>query len=282
MVKGVIKIVKSVATNEGVGGKVRRSIGSAHLKNLDPFLLLDEMETQKPGGFPDHPHRGFETVTYMLEGVFQHEDFAGHKGKIGPGDVQWMTAGRGIIHAEMPLSNGICRGLQLWINLSGKNKMMEPRYQELTNENIPIVKQGGITAKVIAGECFGVAAKIYTKSPIYYLDIKMENNQTFLHKIPANYTCFVYTLFGKVIIDSTEIDDHNTVVLGGNDDSIEIKTDSSRAHFVLIAGEPLHEPVVQYGPFVMNTKQEIEQTLNDFNNGKNGFEKRGWRSTIGN
>ncbi|KAJ1555258.1 hypothetical protein HK096_005645 [Nowakowskiella sp. JEL0078] len=161
---------------EGAGARVRRSIGTFALRNFDPFLMLDEFFVRKPAGFPDHPHRGFETVTYMLEGKFNHEDFAGHKGTIGPGDLQWMTAGRGIVHAEMPATDGLNHGLQLWVNLPKSGKMVAPRYQELRDADVPRAKSsdGKVVVKVIAGESYGVTAKTETHTPIFYLDVRME------------------------------------------------------------------------------------------------------------
>ncbi|KAI8597471.1 RmlC-like cupin domain-containing protein, partial [Dissophora ornata] len=173
--RSIVKSVLSREQSEGVGARVRRSIGRPELRNHDPFLMLDEFNVDKNGGFPDHPHRGFETVTYMLEGQFQHEDFAGHKGTIGPGDLQWMTAGRGIVHSEMPVkSQTRAHGLQLWINLPKEHKMCEPQYQELLDKEIPrATPEEGVTVKVIAGESHGVTSKVYTRTPTMYLDFKM-------------------------------------------------------------------------------------------------------------
>ncbi|XP_007174299.2 pirin isoform X6 [Balaenoptera acutorostrata] len=218
--------------SEGVGARVRRSIGRPELKHLDPFLLFDEFKGGRPGGFPDHPHRGFETVSYLLEGgSMAHEDFCGHTGQLNPGDLQWMTAGRGIVHAEMPCSEEPVHGLQLWVNLRSPQKMVEPRYQELKSNEIPKPSKEGVTVAVISGEALGV--KGGQASFIPYLEM-----------------CIL---------------------------------DPERSHFVLIAGEPLREPVVQHGPFVMNTDEEISQAILDFRNAKNGFERaKTWKSKIGN
>ena len=174
MLKQVKKVVLSKWQSEGRGARVRRSIGRPELRNLDPFLLLDEFEGSgaEGAGFPDHPHRGFETVSYLLEGEFTHEDFAGNKGVLRPGDLQWMTAGRGIVHSEMPGWDRT-RGLQLWVNLAAEHKMVEPAYQELTSDQIPVASAGGVTAKVIAGKCMGVTSEVRTRTPTYFLDFTL-------------------------------------------------------------------------------------------------------------
>lgn len=201
--RGICKIVLSVEQSEGRGARVRRSIGRPELKNFDPFLLLDEFKStaKNLSGFPDHPHRGFETVTYILpssEGSFQHEDFCGHKGTIGPGCLQWMTAGRGIVHSEMPFGSGVSHGLQLWVNLNSKEKMCEPAYQELKADEITSVEKDGITAIVIAGNAFGVESKVHTKTPVHYIHFIMEPNTVLHQTIPAEWTAFIYVLEGKI------------------------------------------------------------------------------------
>uniref|UniRef100_A0A5F9D0J9 Pirin n=1 Tax=Oryctolagus cuniculus TaxID=9986 RepID=A0A5F9D0J9_RABIT len=170
---------------EGVGARVRRSIGRPELKNLDPFLLLDEFKGGRPGGFPDHPHRGFETVSYLLEGgSMAHEDFCGHFGTLNPGDLQWMTAGRGILHAEMPCSEEPAHGLQLWVNLRSSEKMVEPQYQELKNEDIPKPSKDGVTVAVISGEALGIKSKVFTRTPTLYLDFKLDQGAKHSQPIP--------------------------------------------------------------------------------------------------
>ncbi|EGF80128.1 hypothetical protein BATDEDRAFT_19562 [Batrachochytrium dendrobatidis JAM81] len=287
MLKTVTKTVLSKEQAEGQGARVRRSIGTYELRNLDPFLMLDEFIVRGKAGFPDHPHRGFETVTYMLDGVFQHEDFTGHKGTIGPGDLQWMTAGRGIVHAEMPASE-VGTGLQLWVNLPKKAKMMPPLYQELIAANVPFATSpDGLTSvKVIAGESYGVHAKVHTVTPIYYLDVSMQPNATFNQLIPEGYTAFAYTLTGgasfSTLANEQLADPHCTLVFSSKGDSIKVVTASDPARFVIIAGEPINEPIVQHGPFVMNTEQEIREAIMDYQLGRNGFEKAAsWESEIG-
>ncbi|ORZ14973.1 RmlC-like cupin domain-containing protein [Lobosporangium transversale] len=284
--RSVIKAVLSREQAEGVGARVRRSIGRPELRNHDPFLMLDEFNVDKNGGFPDHPHRGFETVTYMLEGQFQHEDFAGHKGTIGPGDLQWMTAGRGIVHSEMPVkSQTRAHGLQLWINLPKEHKMCEPQYQELLDGQIPRANpQEGVVVKVIAGESHGVKSKVYTRTPTMYLDFKMDKNKAVEQSIPANYTGFIYTLKGTIYVGDKEFkgEAHHTLTFSEDGaETVKITTKDEDAHFVLIAGEPLKEPIVQHGPFVMNSQKEIYDTFVDYQFGQNGFERApNWRSTI--
>ncbi|KAJ3111136.1 hypothetical protein HDU96_005943 [Phlyctochytrium bullatum] len=287
--KKVTKTVLSKEQAEGVGARVRRSIGTQELRNLDPFLMLDEFSVIPPAGFPDHPHRGFETSTYMLEGSFQHEDFTGRRGIINPGDLQWMTAGKGIVHAEMPLSDPpgtVCRGLQLWINLPGKHKLVDPRYQELKDADVPraVSPDGKTKVKVIAGESFGVKAAVMTYTPIYYLDFKMEAGAKAVQPIPEGYTTFIYTLTGHPKFGSTAqpVEPHTTIVFSKDGEAVPIESGDQPSHFVLIAGEPIGEPIVQYGPFVMNKQQQIYQAFEDYQGGKNGFEHAPhWESEIG-
>jgi len=279
--RDVVKKFESVEQAEGVGARVRRSIGRPELKQLDPFLMLDEFKVGKPAGFPDHPHRGFETVTYMIQGQIKHEDFAGHSGVIGPGDLQWMTAGRGIVHCEMPVSKEPCTGLQLWVNLKKKDKMVPPAYQELLDSDIPKVEKDGVAVKVIAGTSMGVNSPVKTRSPTMYLDFRIQPNKEFVQEIPDNWNAFVYTLEGSALFgnNSTKGPAHHTLLLSSTSGPLKVRTTDEAVHFVLIAGEPTGEPVVQYGPFVMNTQEEIYKTLLDFQAHANGFERaKGWES----
>ncbi|CAF0922068.1 unnamed protein product [Didymodactylos carnosus] len=272
--------------SEGVGARVRRSIGTNAVKHIDPFLMLDEFSVNAPAGFPDHPHRGFETVTYMLTGSFQHEDFCGHKGVINPGDLQWMTAGRGILHCEMPLENSpiTAHGLQLWVNLGREFKMTEPKYQELLDRDIPRATSddGLVNVKIIAGESMGIQSPVYTITPTMYLDFTVKPTGQFTQSIPNNWNAFCYILSGSGEFGSktTKADAHNILVLSlGNTLQFKNTSQTSDLRFVLIAGKPLNEPIVQYGPFVMNTQKEIEQALRDFHENRNGFENAAkWRS----
>ncbi|XP_053243146.1 pirin isoform X1 [Podarcis raffonei] len=313
----VVKTVLSREQAEGVGARVRRSIGRPELKNLDPFLLLDEFKGGKPAGFPDHPHRGFETVTYLLAGgSMAHEDFCGHAGRLNPGDLQWMTAGRGILHAEMPCTKEPAHGLQLWVNLRSSEKMIEPQYQELKKEEVPKPSQNGVSVSVISGEALGVKSKVYTRTPTLYLDFKLDKGAKHTQAVPKGWTAFIYTLFGNVYVGPSDaqqkIEPHHTAVLDDGDCIQFENKDPEVSHFVLVAGEPIKEPVVQHGvysgispstllfknpqlnisdllfwpstgPFVMNTQEEIQQAFNDFRNARNGFERATtWKSKIGN
>ncbi|PWA64280.1 pirin-like protein [Artemisia annua] len=268
--------------HEGAGAVVRRSIGRFELKYFDPFLVLDEFSLCAPAGFPDHPHRGFETVTYMLQGAITHEDFEGHKGTIGVGDLQWMTAGRGVVHSEMPASNGTQKGLQLWINLSSTHKMIEPRYQELDSSNIAEATEDGVTVRVIAGESLGISSPIYTRTPTMFLDFTLEPGAQLQQPIPESWNAFVYVLEGEGVFGkskSSPTSAHNLLLLGPGNGLNAWNKSSKMLRFILVGGEPLEEPVVQWGPFVMNTQEEIDQTIQDYENFENGFEKaRYWRS----
>ncbi|KVH91382.1 pirin-like protein [Cynara cardunculus var. scolymus] len=278
----VAKKLLAKSQSEGDGAVVRRSIGRPELKSLDPFLLLDEFSVSPPAGFPDHPHRGFETVTYMLEGAFTHQDFAGHKGTIRAGDVQWMTAGRGIIHSEMPVGTGAQKGLQLWINLSSKDKMVEPNYQELLNEDIQRAERDGVKVTIVAGESMGVKSPVYTRTPTMFLDFTIAPGAQMHQPIPESWNSFVYVLHGVGVfgsMDSSPISAHHAVVLSPGDGLSIWNHGSKPLRFVLIGGQPINEPVVQYGPFVMNTQAEIDMTLQDYHYCKNGFERaKLWRS----
>lgn len=278
----VVKKVLAKPQREGEGAVVRRSIGRSELKNLDPFLMLDEFAVAPPAGFPDHPHRGFETVTYMLQGAFTHQDFAGHKGTIRTGDVQWMTAGRGIIHSEMPADEGTQKGLQLWINLASKDKMIEPNYQELPSEDIKRAEKDGVEVRIIAGESMGVRSPVYTRTPTMYLDFTLKPRAQMHQSIPESWNSFVYIVEGEGVfgvVNSSPVTAHHVLVLGPGDGLSAWNKSSKPLRFVLIGGQPLNEPVVQYGPFVMNTQKEIEQTIEDYHYSKNGFEMaKYWRS----
>ncbi|XP_061360955.1 pirin-like protein [Gastrolobium bilobum] len=268
--------------HEGVGAVVRRSIGRFELKYFDPFLVLDEFSVTAPSGFPDHPHRGFETVTYMLQGAITHEDFEGHKGTIEAGDLQWMTAGRGIVHSEMPAAQGSQKGLQLWINLSSKYKMIEPRYQEVLSKDIEEAEEDGIKVRIIAGEALGIKSPIYTRTPTMYLDFSLKPGAHIQQPIPKSWNAFVYVLEGEGVfgnLESQPANSHHILLLGIGDGLEAWNKSCNILRFILVGGEPLGEPVMQFGPFVMNTQEEIDQTIDDFENFANGFEKaRHWRS----
>lgn len=287
-IRSVSKIIKSEATQDGEGVTLNRSFPNQYISEFDPFLLLDEIGpiNIKPGkqkGFPDHPHRGFETVTYLLEGKFEHKDSQGHAGIINSGDIQWMTAGSGVIHSEMPekefsKNGGKLHGFQLWVNLPKSSKMMKPRYQEILQSKIPTgtTKDDNITVKVIAGESLGAKAIINTITPIMYLHFKLEPGFRIVQPIPKEYNVFAYVIQGKGVFDpsdSNKVERGNLVIFDtdGNEVYIQAVEDSKIPFEVLlIGGVPIREPITRYGPFVMNTQQEIYKAIEDYRNGKFG------------
>ena len=272
-----LRTLRGEATSDGAGVRLTRVIGGPALPDLDPFLLLDEFGTDRPedylAGFPEHPHRGFETVTYMLDGRMRHRDNHGNEGLLTPGSVQWMTAGRGLVHSEMPeQQEGRMRGFQLWVNLPSKEKMAEPRYQEFPAESIPVVQPAeGVSVKVIAGivgDAHGPISQPAT-DPLY-LDIALDAGHSWEYTLPEGHSAFAYVFEGEAAIgegdDIRKLGTHEMAVLGGGD--VFKATASSDARLILVAGRPLQEPVARYGPFVMNTKQEIMQAFVDFQEGR--------------
>lgn len=259
-------------------------MGRPSMKEFDPFIMLDDFRGKS--GFPDHPHRGFETVTYMLEGTFAHEDFTGHKGTIGPGDAQWMTAGRGIVHAEMPANPGeYLHALQLWVNLSAKNKMCAPRYQERKAADIPHTTVNGVTAAVLAGTALGLTSSVETVTPSHYVHFTMEPHSTLRHPIPENMNAFLFILEGTAEVGDvgpTHVVPRQFVTLRRGGDGVVINTTDQRCSFMFLAGEPLDEPIASGGPFVMNTEEQLQNSFRDYQYKTNGFEPaRSWRSEIG-
>lgn len=282
MKRKVLRRVRGMPTSDGAGVKLTRVIGQPQLEELDPFLMLDEFGTDNPGdyiaGFPDHPHRGFETVTYMLDGRMRHRDNHGHEGVLGPGSVQWMTAGRGIVHSEMPeQQEGRMRGLQLWLNLPGAAKMTAPKYQEFGPEKIPVTTAKGVRVHVIAGEVAGHTGPVsQPATEPTYLDVELEPGARLAHELPAHHTAFLFVLEGQVAVIGEAGEDvisaHQLAVLSeGAELELEGRqpdggATASRA--VLIAGKPLREPVARYGPFVMNTREELVRAFEDYQQGR--------------
>lgn len=276
------RVIESVETSDGAGVKLRRSIGHTQHARLDPFLMLDEFGTENPddyiAGFPSHPHRGFETVTYMLEGNMLHQDHLGNRGELRSGDVQWMTAGRGIIHSEMPQQDkGRMRGFQLWINLPAREKMKPAGYRDIPAAQIPVVElPGGAHAKVIAGTLAqgerAVAGPIQglTTDPLY-LDVELPARVEFAHPVAAGHNAFVYAYEGGLEVgpggSARPLKERCAGVLSAGD-RIEVAAGKARARFILLAGRPLNEPIAQYGPFVMNTQEEVEQAVRDYQSGE--------------
>ena len=287
--KNSFKIIEKIFTApvipEGAGAKVRRIIGAKDLRRLDPFLLFDHFSTKLPGGFPDHPHRGFETVTYMLEGEILHEDFKGNKGRLYPGDLQWMTAGKGIVHAEVPGSaEQESVGFQLWVNLAAKDKYCDPEYQEIPKESVLSVTHEGVTVKIIAGEAFGKQGPVYARTPALYLDVHMSPYSTYEQVIPKGWNAFSYLYKGKALYGENKqcVETDNCVVLKQDDNELlSVRTSSEEAKLILVAGQPLNEHVVLSRMFVLNSIEELNQTNEDFKKAQNGFEgAHGWESEI--
>ncbi|MFZ6648085.1 pirin family protein [Undibacterium sp. TJN25] len=275
------RIIPAVGTSDGAGVKLQRSIGSMQGARLDPFLMLDEFSSDNPddynAGFPNHPHRGFETVTYILDGHMRHEDHLGNQGDLRSGGVQWMTAGRGIIHSEMPQQlEGRMRGFQLWINLPAAEKMKAAGYRDIPAAEIPVAElPGGGRVKVIAGQLkmdelsLGGAMQGLTTDPLY-LDVILPAGTVFSHIVQRDYHAFVYPYEGKLKIGSEDAPRHLKTHQAGilsEGERITVTADDGEARFLVLAGRPLREPVVQYGPFVMNTREEIEQAIHDYQNG---------------
>ena len=272
----VTRIVHGMPASDGAGVRLTRVIGTPQLDGLDPFLMLDEFGTDRPedylAGFPSHPHRGFETVTYMLDGRMRHRDNHGNEGVLVPGAVQWMTAGRGIVHSEMPeQQEGRMRGFQLWINLPAKDKMSAPRYQEFGPERIPSAEPvPGLEVKVIAGRVGATEGPIRQPAtePVY-LDLRFHADAAFEHALPPDHAGFAYVYEGAARIgagDGSALRAHQLGVLGAGD-GVRI-VGQAGARVLLVAGRPLREPVARYGPFVMNTREEITQAVEDFRAGR--------------
>ena len=284
--RSLVHVIQSMPTSDGAGVKLRRSLGSQRGLHVDPFLMLDEFYSDNPddyiAGFPSHPHRGFETVTYMLDGHMRHEDHLGNRGDLGPGGVQWMTAARGIIHSEMPQqSEGRLRGFQLWLNLPSHEKMRAASYRDIPAAEIPLVKlpQGG-EAKIIAGtlELNGEShhgpinggGTKHSTDPLY-LDVRLPAGAEFSAPILVGHNAFLYAYEGSAQIGSTDAVKplpHRAAGVLSDGDRVQVQAGADGVRFLLLAAKPIREPVVQYGPFVMNTREEIEQALADYRDGR--------------
>ena len=272
----VERLVQGVATSDGAGVKLTRVLTHELQLRLDPFLMLDAFGSDQPddyiAGFPDHPHRGFETVTYMIAGRMLHRDSAGHEGLLENGGVQWMTAGRGVIHSEIPQQEaGVMEGFQLWLNLPGRDKMCTPWYRDFKNAELPQFRtEAGVQVTVIAGTSHGVSGAVTrdATAPLY-LDLHLPAGARFEQTLPAGHNAFVYVYRGQVQIDGQAVPVQRMAILANDSDRdgvvIEAAPDS---RVLLIAGQPLKEPIAQYGPFVMNTQQEIYQAISDYRAGR--------------
>jgi redox-sensitive bicupin YhaK (pirin superfamily) len=279
----VARVLRGMPASDGAGVKLTRVIGSPQLDMLDPFLLLDEFGTDRAedylAGFPDHPHRGFETVTYMLDGRMRHKDNHGNEGLLVPGSVQWMTAGRGLVHSEMPeQQEGRMRGFQLWVNLPASAKMSEPRYQEFAPDNIPVVEPApGISVKVIAGtvdDADGVAVPgpiVQPATDPLYLDIALDAGVAWQHALPPGHSAFAYVFEGAATLgegdEARSLQAQQLGVLGGGD-LLALRAGADGARVIVVAGRPLGVPVARHGPFVMNTREQVMQAFVDFQEGR--------------
>ncbi|KAK7430624.1 RNA pol II transcription cofactor [Neonectria magnoliae] len=293
--RAIRKVILAVEQAEGAGARVRRSIGTPQLRNFTPFLMLDHFSIKPGAGFPDHPHRGQETITYLLEGGVDHEDFAGNRGTLSAGDLQFMTAGKGVIHAEMPRQNadGSANvGLQLWVDLPKELKNCEPRYRDLRAAEIPSidVDDSRVTVKVISGQSHGIdSVKDLAYTPVWILDITIRPGGKITQPLPKNWNAFAYTLEGDIIVGKEDqrrvVEQFHNIVFEPEGDIVHFEVDagaSKPARLTLIAGIPLDQPIVQYGPFVVTSKEEVAKALFDYQTHSNGFERaKDWKSEIG-
>ena len=275
----VLRTIRGMATSDGAGVRLTRVIGGPSLPDLDPFLLLDEFGTDRAedyiAGFPSHPHRGFETVTYMLDGRMRHKDNHGNEGLLTPGSVQWMTAGRGIVHSEMPeQENGLMAGFQLWVNLPAKDKMTAPRYQDIAPSMIPLVEAGeGVRVRVIAGR-YGDAVGPVSGIAIdpLYLDVELAPGARTAATIPAGHSAFAYVYEGSAELGpdgaATKLGRGELAVLDRIGDELPIAAGDAPTRLIVVAGKPLNEPVARYGPFVMNTPEQIVEAIRDYQGGR--------------
>jgi len=275
--RGVERLVAGQATSDGAGVKLTRVLTQPLQRRLDPFLMLDAFRNENPddylAGFPDHPHRGFETVTYMIAGRMRHRDSAGNEGLLENGGVQWMTAGRGVIHSEMPeQQDGVMEGFQLWLNLPARDKMREPSYRDFAAADIPaFAAGGGVEVFVIAGESHGVAGAVTrdATAPLY-LDVHLPAGARFSQAVPPAHNAFLYVYRGEASVAGTTVGERQMAILANEPsaDGVAIEAGAVPARVLLIAGRPLNEPIAQYGPFVMNTPDEIHAALNDYREGR--------------
>jgi redox-sensitive bicupin YhaK (pirin superfamily) len=274
--RGVERLVGGQFVMDGAGVKINRVLTGPLQRRLDPFLMLDAFGSDKPGdyiaGFPEHPHRGFETVTYMLTGRMRHRDSGGNEGLITNGGVQWMTAGRGVIHSEMPeQEEGLMEGFQLWLNLPGKDKMSEPWYRDIPNEEVPrFALENGTAVQVIAGHTHGVTGAVMREAtqPLY-LDIHLPAGASVDLPVPSGHNAFLYVYRGEVVVEGKGVPQARMAILDNSADADGVRIKAAQdSRLLLIAGRPLGEPIAQYGPFVMNTQEELMQAVEDFRAGR--------------
>lgn len=273
--RSIERLIRGQPTSDGAGVRLTRVLTQNLQRRLDPFLMLDAFRNDNPddyiGGFPDHPHRGFETITYMLAGRLRHHDSAGNHGLLGPGGMQWMVAGSGLIHSELPeQESGLMEGFQLWLNLPAVDKMTAPNYRDVPADAIPeYTSDSGVRVRVIAGASQGVAGAVQrpVTEPLY-LDIHLPAGSRFEQTVPAGHNAFAYVYRGRAAIAGSVVDDRQMAIFA-NDGAAAVSIEAPEAaRLILVAGRPLGEPIAQYGPFVMNTAEQIEQTLSDYQAGK--------------
>ncbi len=275
--RAVERLVAGQATSDGAGVKLTRVLAQPLQRRLDPFLMLDAFGNENPddylAGFPDHPHRGFETVTYMIAGRMRHRDSAGHEGLLENGSVQWMTAGRGVIHSEMPeQEEGVMEGFQLWLNLPARDKLCEPWYRDFAAAELPrFTTADGVEVRVIAGASHGVAGAVTrdATAPLY-LDVHLPAGTRFAQALPPAHNAFLYVYRGEVAVGGTAVAERRMAILANapQADGVVVEAGAAPARMLLIAGRPLNEPIAQYGPFVMNTQAEIDAALADYRDGR--------------
>jgi len=272
----VERLVAGQATSDGAGVKLTRVLTQDLQRRLDPFLMLDAFGSDQPGdyiaGFPDHPHRGFETITYMIAGRMRHRDSAGNEGLLDDGGVQWMTAGRGVIHSEMPeQEDGVMEGFQLWLNLAGVDKMQPPGYRDIPSAQIPEQRSDGVTVRVIAGSSQGVDGAVQRpRTEPVYLDLHLAPGAHFEQPLPAGHNAFVYVYRGALSVGTTAVPAQRMAILANDagSDGVSLRAGTTPTRALLIAGAPLREPIAQHGPFVMNTQEQLIQAVQDFQAGR--------------
>ena len=274
-IRSLDRIIPGTPTTDGAGVRLTRLLGTRQLLQLDPFLLLYEFRSDSPddyiGGFPSHPHRGFETITYMKAGTFQHKDSTGNAAVIDAGGIQWMTAGRGIIHSEMPMmADGLVWGYQLWLNLPADRKMMDPGYQNIQGGDIPVVEHAGASVRILAGEYAGQKGVTESVIPMFYLDVTLEPGAQFSHPVPPDMNAFLYVYDGDVTLGSE--DDRQTGPTGhllvlGPGDAAGVQAGDNGAGFLIAGAQRLDEPIARGGPFVMNTEEQLQQAYLDYQRG---------------
>jgi len=275
------RFIPAMETSEGAGVTVQRSIGIPALRNYDPFMLLDQISSDNPddyiAGFPSHPHRGFNTFTYMIDGDMEHQDSMGNTGNLGPGGAQWMKAASGVIHSEMPKQeNGLMRGFQLWINLPAANKMDTPEYQEYKSDAFPLVETTDYSVKVLLGRFDDADAPIVDDlTRVSYFDVQVRAGGQFRHELPAGNNSFIYVFEGDGRFNNQSIPANTLIELGSEDNAPELIAGEQGMRFLLVSGKPIGEPVVQYGPFVMNTREEIDEAMRDYQS-NNFVRDRAW------